>query len=107
MIRLILDSAYWGTTSYPLGVINLNKENTDNLNVYPNPSSGILNVSTTNNAPNLQVSIQNAIGEQVMYLPAVNNQIDISQLANGLYMLNAADPQTGKIYHTKVVKVAP
>ena len=48
----------------------------------------------------------NDIGETVMSLPAVTNQIDISHLTNGVYIINATDPQTGKTYHSKVVKAS-
>lgn len=106
MIRLILDSAFWGTQTYPLAVKDLTKGN-GSLEVYPNPANGLLHLHTTDNIWTLQISVENAIGEQVMYLPSVTNQMDISQLAGGLYLISATDPRTGKIYHTKIVKTGP
>ena len=105
MIRVILDSAYWGKSSISAGINSV--DNNGVIEVYPNPTSGSLHLRTSDHSTSLQVSIQNTIGDQVMYLPSVYNQIDISQLANGLYTLNAIDPKTGKTYHTKIVKVAP
>ncbi len=105
MIRLILDSVYWGKSSVSAGVRDISQNS--NLQVYPNPTSGMLHLHTSDNAASLQISVENTIGEQVISLPANNNQIDISQLANGLYLINATDPQTGKTYHTKIVKATP
>lgn len=105
MIRLILDSAYWGRSSNTVGVKDLRKDD-GTLQVYPNPTGGTLHLQTSVAIASLQISIENSIGEQVMYLPSVTNQIDISQLANGLYLLNATNPKTGKTYHTKVVKAS-
>jgi len=104
MIRLLMDS-YWRKSSLSAGAIDLTKED-GNLEVYPNPSSGKLNLRTTFAFNSLQISIMNDVGEVVKYLPYVSGDIDISQLANGIYLLNATDPATGKTYHTKVVKAA-
>lgn len=106
MIRLILDSAYGGKSSISAGVIDLRKDN-GTMEVYPNPTAGPLRMQTSGTAASYQVSVQNALGEQVMYLPSVYDKMDISQLAGGIYLLTATDPQTGKTYHTKVVKATP
>ena len=104
MIRLIFDS-HWRKSSLSAGMVDLTKED-GNLRVYPNPANGKVKLQTSFPYASLQISIMNDIGEVVKYLPYVTGELDISQLANGLYLLNATDPQTGKTYHSKVVKAA-
>ena len=104
MIRLIFDS-HWRKSSLSAGMVDLTKED-GNLRIYPNPANGKVKLQTSFPYASLQISILNDIGEVVKYLPYVTGELDISQLANGLYLLNATDPQTGKTYHSKVVKAA-
>ena len=105
MIRLVLDSAYFGKSSISAGVIDLTKDN-GQLEVYPNPTGGKVQLKTSFSYASLQVSVYNDLGELVKYFPAATNDIDINQLANGLYLLTAVNPQTGKTYHSKIVKAS-
>ena len=105
MIRLVLGGSYWGRSSNTVGIADLTKDNS-NLEVFPNPSSGKVYLRSSFPYSSLQISITNSIGEVVKQLPAVNSEIDMHDLANGIYMLNATDPQTGKTYHAKVVKAS-
>ncbi|HTL83406.1 MAG TPA: T9SS type A sorting domain-containing protein, partial [Bacteroidia bacterium] len=61
---------------------------TDNLNIMPNPSSGIFKFET--NWTTGMISIFNSMGEQVLEkeLDATNNVIDLSDQADGIYFVN-------------------
>ncbi len=105
MIRLILDSAYFGRSSISAGVTDLIKDNTQ-LDVFPNPTNGRAHLQANFSYNSLQVSIYNDLGQLVKYLPVVNNELDISEFNNGIYMVTAVNPQTGKTYHSKIVKAS-
>ncbi len=64
--------------------IDDNREN--NLEVYPNPTNGILNI---NNAKETTVYIYNIIGELVhtSYVSTDVYQINMEKLSNGTYIL--------------------
>ncbi len=80
----------------------------NNLEVYPNPTEGMLNVSfETEDANGLEVRITNAVG-QVVFTDARNyfngtyrNTIDVSNLAAGNYMLQVLTEKG--MLNTKVV----
>lgn len=63
--------------------------NTNEINIYPNPSNGIYNVSLPENE-NFQISIIDIMGREV-YTKSITNikslSIDISDQASGLYMM--------------------
>lgn len=67
--------------------------------VYPNPSKGILNISSSNIINSIEM--YNNLGvlvskPEIMY----NNQIDLSSLSKGMYFLKVTD---GKQYHIEKV----
>ena len=70
-------------------VNNIGKNKT--INVYPNPSSGVINVSYNFATPeNLEVNVYNATGSLVSSIGNIHGQsgiqsIDLSNEANGLY----------------------
>lgn len=62
-----------------------------NFSLFPNPTTGKLNVTLTNSkAENVSIKILNSIGQVVKTVnlgntPDINSQIDLSELANGVY----------------------
>ncbi|MDZ4758147.1 MAG: M4 family metallopeptidase [Bacteroidota bacterium] len=69
----------------PVGIASL--ETNDILNLWPNPSTGIVNLNTT---PHSQITIYNIMGLQV-YQYYTNNSsttINLSHLPCGVYMIN-------------------
>ena len=69
------------------------------ITVYPNPSNGLLNISSSNIINSIE--LYNNLGvlvskPEIMY----NNQIDLSSLSKGFYFLKVSD---GKQYHTEKV----
>jgi len=70
--------------------ITLGKENfslTNYLKVYPNPSAGVFNISTENNA---RVEVRDLLGKLIYTTNAnaENTTIDITNYQAGIYMLN-------------------
>jgi len=65
---------------------SLNEKSVLNLNVFPNPSKGNLNL---NNPLPAELSIRNLSGELVWEQKdlAIHSQVDLSVLAQGLYLL--------------------
>ncbi len=66
----------------PLNITTLNHAN--NINIYPNPTTGTLNIS---NAENADVVIYNMLGEVVLSVNNITRIIDISELAEGTYIV--------------------
>jgi hypothetical protein len=71
-----------------LGIDNL--ENELNLPIYPNPSNNILNVECKNG-----YQIFNSVGQLVKQNKDTTNQITISDLPTGLYILKS-DNRVGR-----------
>ncbi len=73
----------------PLGVATANKQ--AELNVYPNPTSGALNVQLAGwNGGETQVAIVNMMGQQIKMNTATGNatQFDVAELPAGCYLIN-------------------
>lgn len=58
-----------------------------NLNVYPNPTSSILNIELKNGATIKETTIFNLVGQQVLKNTSGNTSINMSSLPKGLYIL--------------------
>ena len=72
-----IDNVKWKTTA------SSPKFDTSKVMVYPNPTSGIINVDSTLNIA--QVEIYNATGQKV--LTTTNKEINLQSAANGLYFV--------------------
>ncbi len=68
------------------------------INVYPNPSTGLVNIAYPKGANVTSVVITNISGAQVFVAEGMVNQIDLSELATGMYMvqINASEASTVK-----------
>lgn len=62
-------------------------QNDQQLKVYPNPASNILNISLPATYPNAVVSIFSLAGQMVYSEQFTGNSMDISRLANGSYIV--------------------
>lgn len=72
------------------------------LSVYPNPATDVLNISLSNGTTIETVNIYNVSGKLVNNIKLNGNQIDISQLNNGVYMVEVLTPNG--TFKTKFVK---
>jgi hypothetical protein len=76
-----------------------NHENNFKVNVYPNPIISTLNIVDENNKlQNTTIEIKNSLG-QTFHKAPFSNQIDLSNLAAGMYFLSIEDKS-----HKKTVK---
>jgi hypothetical protein len=99
MIRLIFDSDYYGNTSTAVSEV----EPENNISVYPNPTTGMLNISQAGGVL-LDATVTNMLGETVLNEHAVVNKLDLNNLQNGVYLLALRNTQTGKAIYKKVIK---
>jgi Secretion system C-terminal sorting domain len=88
-----------------LGVKNVNA---GQVQVYPNPTTGLLNLDWGNNMVNMQVDIFNILGQAVLHEVVANqshHETDLSNLPEGNYFVVLRDEDgnrtTFKVYHTK------
>jgi hypothetical protein len=84
--------------------VNENTTNVESttLSVYPNPATDVLNISLSNGTAIETVNIYNISGKLVNNSKLNGNQIDISQLNNGVYMLEVLTANGS--FKTKFVK---
>lgn len=72
------------------GTTNLNAPNTqkNGIRLYPNPSAGIINISSVNNVGVKQIKVYNVLGQLIADNAvgnATNFRLNTAHLANGLY----------------------
>ena len=69
---------------------NVHEYTSNNLKIYPNPSSGIFTIALGNSDRNQKVEVLNSYG-QIVYESAIENQtsatIDLSRQAKGMYFI--------------------
>lgn len=78
-----------------------------NIRIYPNPSNGIININLGEDNYGLSYSdyelrIINMLGKEV-YSSGFKNQINISNLNNGLYILSIINKKTNKTTQEKLI----
>lgn len=83
------------------GVLSNNDFVSQNFNIYPNPTSDIININLENDLILKQVTIYNNLGQIVK--TATENVIDVSHLAKGLYFLEV-NTDKGKATKKVVIK---
>jgi len=101
-----LDKAYtspefWGQLTlkgFPTGIKQ--KTAVNNLTVYPNPANNQITIEMANLA---SVEIYNLLGAKVLNIQMSNNQVDVSTLNSGVYVVKATD-KNGQVAVTKFNK---
>ncbi|MFT5815170.1 MAG: thiol-disulfide isomerase/thioredoxin [Psychroserpens sp.] len=88
-----------------MGYSNLTKfEAQSKMVVYPNPATAIINVQLSSSSEIKQVRFTDLAGKTVLKADDfTGNQIDISALSKGLYILELVDME-GNIFSTKLTK---
>jgi len=85
----------------PTSITTLTKTN---FLVYPNPTTGLLNISVDGMDDNYQVKIYDMTGKELMNIEGTNTPIDVSNFAAGMYLIKLTDLQNKTIAHSKFVK---
>jgi len=84
----------------PLGINNMNSQ-CDNLILYPNPANNMITVKTVPTTKDDFASIYNIQGEliQQKLLQNTKTEIDISNLAKGMYVVKVSNMETTIVKH--------
>ncbi len=84
-----LDGATNGgsTEPYPGATLGLDELETNSFNIYPNPTNtGFVNITSTSNDL-LEAKVFDILGKQVLESTVTNNQLNVSNLNAGVYIL--------------------
>ncbi len=86
-----------------MGLSVEDNENND-LNIFPNPTKGMIYISLPSDSTVLSAKIFNVLGEEIntFIISNSNNSIDVSRLSNGLYILKFETNKTSKLF--KIIK---
>ena len=83
--------------------VGINENDFKNFSVFPNPASNKLNIVFEGDMPkNITANIYDSKGSLIKSETLINNEIDINNLAQGLYLLTIVSE--GKSYSSKFVK---
>ena len=85
--------------NYNLLTLSINSLNTPSLSIYPNPTTGMLQVAEFKEGT---LYVYNAMGQLV--LQQSNPSIDLSKQANGMYLIRAYNSAQELIGIGRVVK---
>jgi len=84
---------------------NINKVSSTNLNVYPNPTQGIINIKSESFGKEIKIEIMNMAGKLVIsekFSQTDNIQFNLSAEPSGLYYIKLIDGKNIKI--AKIIK---
>ena len=100
---LEIDNVSFDGLAIPTGVF-APSSSTNSMNVYPSPSSSLVNVQTTINIANVSVlnTLQQEVNAQVVSISGNKAVVDLSTLNPGLYIIRVTDGQT--LQAQKVIK---
>ena len=81
--------------------INSNSYNKE-ITIYPNPTKGLITVSLVENTPVDKIEIVDILGKIVSVKTENTSQIDISEMANGIYLFKLYSGENVSI--NKIIK---
>ncbi|MFA7132012.1 MAG: T9SS type A sorting domain-containing protein [Bacteroidales bacterium] len=85
--------AYESTPNTPIGAgqgaLGLSSIKTNNLSIYPNPATNMININGSENTSKIVIS--NILGEKTMEINSPSNSINIESLKPGVYFLTLYD----------------
>ncbi len=85
-----------------IGINELQSKNSS-LTIYPNPVSNTLYISSEQNEfKNSEIEITNTLGQTVLKIE-FKNEVDVSKLIKGIYILKISEPNK-QFYYSKFVK---
>jgi len=90
------ESKNFSTDGYVVVVLGINSEEFENLVIYPNPASTVLNII---NGENSTMEVYNMLG-QILYSKSnisINEQVQVSQFTNGTYFVKITNGSAVKI----------
>jgi len=97
--RIVNTTVDLGVYEFDAALSNSSFTSFNEFTVYPNPTSGILNINLDEEIE--KIDIYSLLGRKVE--TSINTQMDISNLANGIYLLSI-ETKNGKIGTKRIVK---
>lgn len=82
---------FYVTTVIPTRINNLNNSNIEKLSLFPNPTSGQLNISGLD-INQKQITISNVVGANIRTIETKGNKavsVDVENLSPGVYFINS------------------
>ncbi len=75
-------------------------EKTNTISIYPNPAKAFVYVKVPLNKNKLTITFFNVLGKRVLQrsISATNNQIDVSSLSKGIYIINVKSKSKAKSF---------
>lgn len=89
-------------TTVVCSTASLNENILNTISVYPNPTSGILNIENTNNLNIEKLTVIDVTGKILLEQKNNTSQIDVQRLPAGMYILEIT--ANGAKQHTKFIK---
>jgi hypothetical protein len=79
-------------------------QNNINWQIFPNPTTGIVEIQINESNPDILVSLLDVFGRHILEQNfSLEGRMDISDLPNGVYLI-LVHAQAGEIYQKKIVK---
>jgi hypothetical protein len=84
--------AYVDNMKFESETLSVDSENAISFSVYPNPTTDVLNIQSANTLDIQNINIMDMSGKQSK-VTFINNQVDVSHLQSGMYILNIETDQ--------------
>ncbi len=85
-----------------LTILGVEENQIDTIKIYPNPTEGLLYIDANNTESIVSATIFDILGKKVLQLDGNTEQVDISNLQNGMYFLRIAN-MSGEVVK-KIIK---
>jgi hypothetical protein len=85
-----------------LTILGVEENQIDTIKIYPNPTEGLLYIDANNTESIVSATIFDILGKKVLQLDGNTEQVDISNLQNGMYFLRIAN-MSGEVVQ-KIIK---
>lgn len=103
---------HWGVTDFYYMKLDditidittgISKNEISKLDIYPNPTTGMVNIAMPTNTSNFNVTVFNVVGEQVLTSNVNSNKtvVDLNNQPNGVYFVKVTS--NGEVTTTKVL----
>jgi len=90
------------TDDFTISSLGINDLNNEDVFVYPNPTTGIIRITSSENTTFDTIELVDIYGKKVGIVTENTNQLDISALANGIYLLKIYAGTT--VIQKKIIK---
>ncbi len=93
----------WAVFSENCASSSFEEDLLQNIELYPNPTSGMLFIRNKSNAKILSVKVYNSLGKEILKIENNFNKINLSTLNSGLYFIKI-ETKTGVVTQSLLIK---